>query len=161
MFRDTSRPSSDSWSRVLWHSIRPTTSAFLRACKQLQSQRHPNRVRGCTPFSCSGSAQSMVSTRCLRTSRRRSSHPWVILSTATPTPGLCSGKISRKSSRRRGLSLQSAGMRFSDQRSHPATKERCTIWFNVKLSPPQRELPAAERFAVPQRPSDCACSGSN
>jgi hypothetical protein len=25
---------------------------------------------------------------------------------------------------------------FSDQRSHPVTKERCTIWFNVKLLPP-------------------------
>jgi hypothetical protein len=47
---------------------------------------------------------------------------------------------------------------FSDQRSHPVTKERCTIWFNVKLSPPQRELPAAERFAVPQLPSNSAGS---
>ena len=47
---------------------------------------------------------------------------------------------------------------FSDQRAHPVTKERCTIWFNVKLSPPPRELHAAERFAVPQRPSNGACS---
>jgi P4 family phage/plasmid primase-like protien len=36
---------------------------------------------------------------------------------------------------------------FSDQRSHPVTKERCTLWFNVKLLPPPQELPAAERFA--------------
>jgi P4 family phage/plasmid primase-like protien len=43
---------------------------------------------------------------------------------------------------------------FSDQRSHPVTKERCTLWFNVKLSPPPRELQAEERFAVPQRPSN-------
>ena len=47
---------------------------------------------------------------------------------------------------------------FIDQRAHPVTKERCTIWFNVKLSPPPRELPAAERFAVLQRPSNGAGS---
>ena len=47
---------------------------------------------------------------------------------------------------------------FSDQRSHPVTKERCTFWFNVKLLQPRRELPAAERFAVPQRPPNGAGS---
>jgi hypothetical protein len=46
----------------------------------------------------------------------------------------------------------------SDHGSHPVTKERCTIWFNVKLVQPPRELPAAERFAVPQRPSNSAGS---
>ncbi len=50
---------------------------------------------------------------------------------------------------------------FSDQRSHPLTKERCTLWFNVKLSQPPRELPAAERFAIPQRPSNGAGSPSH
>ena len=49
---------------------------------------------------------------------------------------------------------------FSDQRVHPVTKEKCTMWFNVKLSPPPRDVPAAERFAVPQRPSNGAGSSS-
>ena len=49
---------------------------------------------------------------------------------------------------------------FSDQRSHPVTKERCTVWFNMKLLLPPRELLAAERFAVPQRPSNGAGSSS-
>jgi hypothetical protein len=47
---------------------------------------------------------------------------------------------------------------FSDQRSHPVTKKRCTLWLNVKLSPTPRELPAPERFAVPQRPLNGAGS---
>jgi hypothetical protein len=48
---------------------------------------------------------------------------------------------------------------FSDQRSHPVTKKRCTIWFNAKLLQPQQQLPAAESHPERNaRPHHCISS---
>lgn len=49
----------------------------------------------------------------------------------------------------------------SDQKLKPGTTDRHTVWLNVKLLPPaEPALPAAERFAKPQRPSNGAGSSS-